>query len=138
MYYLIYGLLYIISLLPFFILYGISDFAFFIIYRLTGYRKDVVFKNLSIAFPEKTDAERKQIAKAFYRNLIDTFIETIKLLSISEKSFNKRAVIDLDACNALAEKGINIQFQSGHQMNWEYVNWIVAKKLKIPDRKSVV
>ena len=74
MYYLIYGLLYIISLLPFFILYGISDFAYFIIYRMAGYRKDVVFKNLAIAFPEKTEAERKKIAKAFFKNLIDTFI----------------------------------------------------------------
>ncbi len=132
MYYLIYGLLYIISLLPFFVLYGISDFAYFIIYRMAGYRKDVVFKNLAIAFPEKTEAERKQIAKAFFKNLIDTFIETIKMLSISEKEFNKRAVINLDECNALAKKGINIQFQSGHQMNWEYVNWVTAKNLKMP------
>jgi KDO2-lipid IV(A) lauroyltransferase len=132
MYYFIYGLLYLISLLPFFILYGISDFAYFIIYRLAGYRKDVVFKNLAIAFPEKTEAERKQIAKAFFKNLIDTFIETIKMLSISEKEFNKRAIINLDECNALAKKGINIQFQSGHQMNWEYVNWVTAKNLKMP------
>jgi KDO2-lipid IV(A) lauroyltransferase len=132
MYRIIYSLLYLISLLPFFILYGISDFAYFIFYRVIGYRKETVLKNLAIAFPEKTNTERKKIARQFYKNLIDTFIETIKMLSISEKEFNKRAMINLDECNALAKKGLNIQFQSGHQMNWEYVNWIVAKNLKIP------
>jgi KDO2-lipid IV(A) lauroyltransferase len=101
-------------------------------YHVAGYRKEVVFSNLAIAFPEKTFNERKKIAKQFYRNLIDTFIETIKLLSISEKEFNKRAVINLDECNELAKRGFNIQFQSGHQMNWEYINWAAAKKSVIP------
>lgn len=99
---------------------------------MVGYRKEVVFNNLTIAFPEKNVAEREKIAKQFYKNLIDTFIETVKLLSISEKAFNKRALADLDACNALAKKGMNIQFQSGHQMNWEYVNWAVVKKVELP------
>jgi KDO2-lipid IV(A) lauroyltransferase len=132
MYYLIYGALYLISLLPFFILYGISDFAAFIMYHIARYRKDVVMNNLNIAFPEKTTAEKIRIAKRFYRNLTDTFIETIKLLSLSEKAFFKRAEMDLDACNALAAKGKNIQFHSGHQFSWEYGNWIIAKKLNIP------
>lgn len=130
MYYIIYGLLYLVSLLPFFILYGISDLACFILYRLIGYRKEVVLGNLAIAFPEKTLAEREKIAGQFYKNFIDTFIETIKMLSISEKEFNKRAVVDLAECNALVKKGLNIQFQSGHQMNWEYVNWVMVKKIE--------
>ena len=132
MYYIIYGLIYFISLLPFFILYGISDFAYFMLYRVIRYRKDTVRRNLSIAFPEKSELERKKIAGQFYKNLVDTFIETIKMQSISEKEFNKRAVINLDECNELGRKGLNIQFQSGHQMNWEYVNWVTAKKLEIP------
>lgn len=132
MYHFVYGLLYLVSLLPFFILYAISDFAYFIIYRIAGYRKEIVFNNLDIAFPEKSRLEKKVIAKQFYRNLIDTFIETIKLLTISEKEFNKRAVIDLDECNALARRGLSIQFQSGHQMNWEYINWALVKKSEIP------
>ncbi len=132
MYYIIYAPLYLISLLPFFILYRISDFAFFIIYYVAGYRKDVVFQNLDIAFPEKTSEEKKIIAKKFYRNLTDTFIETIKLLSISDKEFNKRATMDLDACNALAAQGKNLQFSCGHQMNWEYGNWVMSQNMSVP------
>lgn len=132
MYYIIYGLLYLVSLLPFFILYGISDFAAFMLYRVVKYRKDVVMKNLTIAFPEKSTEEKEQIAKKFYRNLTDTFIETIKLLSISDKAFNKRAVMDLDECNAIAAKGKNLQFSCGHQMNWEYGSWVMSKKMNTP------
>jgi Kdo2-lipid IVA lauroyltransferase/acyltransferase len=132
MYYIIYGLLYLISLLPFFILYGISDFAFFIIYYIAGYRKKVVMHNLDIAFPEKSTEEKITIAKKFYLNLTDTFIETIKLLSISDKEFNKRAIMNVEACNVIAAKGKNIQFCSGHQMNWEYGNWAMSQNINIP------
>ncbi|MEO7047217.1 MAG: lipid A biosynthesis acyltransferase [Ferruginibacter sp.] len=132
MYYIIYGLLYLISLLPFFILYGISNFAYFIIYYVIGYRKKVVLSNLEIAFPEKTAVERNRICKQFYKNLVDTFIETIKLLSISEKSFSKRVSMNFDEIHALTAKGKNIQLHSGHQMNWEYAHWSVAKNIRLP------
>ena len=74
MYYLIYGLLYLISLLPFFLLYRISDFAYFIMYYVACYRKKVVMKNLEIGFPEKSIAEKITIAKQYYKNLKDTLI----------------------------------------------------------------
>jgi KDO2-lipid IV(A) lauroyltransferase len=132
MFYFVYGLLYLISLLPFFILYRISDLFFVLAYHLMGYRKKVVLNNLLIAFPEKTEQERIKIAKKFYKNLIDTFIETIKLLSISDEAFAKRAQIDFTEINALIAKGKNIQFQMGHQMNWEYGHWAVATQISIP------
>jgi KDO2-lipid IV(A) lauroyltransferase len=132
MYYIIYGLLYTISLLPFFILYGISDCIFFIIYYIVGYRKKVVFSNLDIAFPEKTKEEKILIAKKFYKNFLDTFLEAIKLLSISEKKFAKRATMDFTAIKNLIDKGKNVQIHSGHQMNWEYANWAVATQVSVP------
>jgi KDO2-lipid IV(A) lauroyltransferase len=132
MYYLVYGLLYAFSLLPFFIIYAFSDFVSFVMFHVVGYRKKVVLHNLAIAFPEKERAELNKIARRFYSNLIDTFLETIKLLSLSEKEINKRATMDMTACNAIAAKGKNIQFHSGHQMNWEYGNYAVVNNLSIP------
>jgi len=129
MYYFFYGPLYLISLLPFFILYAISDFAFFIIYHVAGYRKTIVMANLNIAFPEKGMLEKKKIARQFYKNLVDTFIETIKLLSISDKEFDKRISIDIHECNEIA-KYKNIQVHSGHQMNWEYAHLAFARNIK--------
>ena len=132
MYYIIYGLLYLISLLPFFILYALSDLGFFILYRVIGYRKKIVVDNLDIAFPERSREEKKQIAKQFYKNLVDNFVETIKLLSMKEKTFMKRAEINFTEAKKLVDKGLNIQFHSGHQMNWEYASLAISRSLTIP------
>lgn len=132
MYYILYGFLYLLSLLPFFILYRLSDFVYFLLYHVFGYRKEIVINNLSIAFPEKTEAEKKAIARQFYKNLVDTFIESIKMISMSGKTFDKHCTMDCAAANALGAAGKNIQFHSGHQMNWEYANWAGARNVSIP------
>lgn len=132
MYYIIYFFLYLFSLLPFKVLYLFSDFASFCLYHVIGYRKEIVFKNLKIAFPKKSEDELKKIRREFYTNFTDNFIETIKLLSMSGKTLDKRMQIDIAACNQLAEEGLNIQFNSGHQMNWEYASVSISKHLKIP------
>ncbi len=132
MYYIIYPILYLLSLLPLRVLYLISDFFYAIAFYLVGYRKQVVLNNLKIAFPNKTKKEHIRIAKDFYHHFIDTLIETIKLLSISEKNFSKRVQIDLSAVNKMAATGKSIQLYAGHQMNWEFVNWAIVKQLNIP------
>lgn len=125
MYYLLYAILYLLSLIPFRVLYLISDFFYFILYRLVGYRRKVVMANLAIAFPNKTEAEKTQIAKEFYRNFIDTFIETIKFLSISDRSFRKRVTGNFEILEQLHKEGKNVHLHSGHFFNWEYMNWAI-------------
>jgi KDO2-lipid IV(A) lauroyltransferase len=132
MYYLIYGLLYLFSLLPLRFLYWISDFLFFIVYYIVQYRKKIVLDNLEIAFPEKSITEKKIIAKQFYKNFVDTFVETIKMISISDKAFHKMVEMDLSKVIALANEGKSIQFHAGHQFNWELANWKIAEKMPIP------
>ena len=119
MYYLIYGFTYLISLLPFFILYRIADFIYVILYYVAGYRKEVVMENLRYAFPEKTKAERKAIAKKFYINFVDNWIETIKLLSISKAALNKKISSNLGVFNQLHKEGKSVQVNLGHFFNWE-------------------
>jgi KDO2-lipid IV(A) lauroyltransferase len=131
MYYIVYPLLYLFSLLPFFILYGISDFIAFLIRDVFKYRKDVVLGNLQIAFPEKTQAERNKIARKFYQYFTDTFIESIKAISISKKTLEKRNTGNYDLINGLIEKGYNINLLGGHQFNWEYGSLLYALHLKI-------
>ena len=61
MYYIIYGFFYLLSLIPWRLIYLISDVLYAFVYYVIGYRKDVVMFNLSIAFPEKTESERKRL-----------------------------------------------------------------------------
>lgn len=132
MYYLVYGFLYLVSLLPFFILYLVGDFVYILLYYILGYRKEVVMDNLATAFPEKSMAERETIASQFYKNFVDTFIETIKLLSLSTAAFDKRCTGDFNVINAYAAKGRNIQFMGGHQFNWEFANLLFSRHIRIP------
>lgn len=130
MYYLVYGSFYAISLLPLRILYFFSDFIFFLIYYVIGYRKKIVFSNLLQAFPEKTEQERKKIAKKFYRNFTDTFIETIKMISASESYILKRVQGNWEVINRYYDSGRSIQLLLGHNFNWEWANVTTAKNLK--------
>jgi Kdo2-lipid IVA lauroyltransferase/acyltransferase len=126
MYSIVYGLLYLVSLLPLRVLYLFSDFAYFIIYYVAGYRKKVVLDNLSIAFPEKTESEKKQIAKEFYRNFTDNFIETIKLISAGKNFLRKHYICDTQLFEELYRQGKKCQVHLGHNFNWEFANQAMA------------
>lgn len=114
------------SLLPLRVLYFFSELAFFIVYHVAGYRKEVVLKNLKIALPEKTDAERENIAKKFYRNFIDNFIETIKLISADKKFIEKHFVGNTQVLYNLHKQGKKCQVHLGHNFNWEFANIAMA------------
>ena len=129
MYYIIYGFLYLLSLLPFPVIYFLSDGIYFFIYYVFGYRKQIVLSNLRIAFPQKSDAELKRIRKQFYHNLADTFMEIIKLISMSERTFAKRNAGDFSIITELIKKGKNVQLHAGHQFNWEYGALFMSKSV---------
>lgn len=130
MYYLLYGFLYVISLLPMPVLYLLSDGVYALMYYVFGYRKKVVMQNLQIAFPGKTNEERKRIAKKFYHNFLDTFVEVIKLLSASEAFLLKHFGGNWDMVNEVAKRnGKAAQVHLGHTFNWEWANYAGAKGL---------
>jgi KDO2-lipid IV(A) lauroyltransferase len=122
MYYLVFGLLYLLSLLPLRVLYLLSDFAYWLVYHVFGYRKEVVLNNLAIAFPKKTEAEKIKIAKQFYRNFTDNFIETIKFISADDEWFRKHFIADPALFEQLYEQGYKCQVHLGHNFNWELGN----------------
>lgn len=132
MYFIIYSLLFLISLLPWRVLYLLSDGLAFLLRRIIKYRLDVVNHNLSIAFPNKSIKERNVIAKAFYQQFTDSFVETIKLLSVSDKTFSKRFTSNSEVLHELFKSGQSVQLMAGHFFNWEFANWGAAKYGKYP------
>jgi KDO2-lipid IV(A) lauroyltransferase len=122
MYYLLYAFVYGLSLLPFWFIYGVADVLFVLVYFVIGYRKNVVLDNLSHAFPTLSQRERHRIARRFYRNLIDNFLESVKLLTISRRELSKRFVCDYALMEKLYAEGKSCQLHLGHVFNWEYAN----------------
>jgi KDO2-lipid IV(A) lauroyltransferase len=100
----------------------LSDFAYDVIYNLLGYRKKVVLQNLSIAFPNKTDKERRVISRKFYANFCDSFVETLKFISAPPSFFKKHFIADLSVIEDLYKQGDSVQIHMGHNFNWELSN----------------
>lgn len=128
MYYPLYGLFYLISLLPMWILYIISDALYLVVYYIIGYRKQIVMNNLEIAFPEKTNEERIKIAKQFYHNLLDSFIETIKLVSASRRFLEKRITANWEVLEYFYKSGKSCQLHLGHTFNWEWGHHVLGSR----------
>lgn len=129
MYYLIYGFLYLISLLPLRILFIAADAIYILLYHFIGYRKEVVMNNLGIAFPEKSQDEKIEIAKQFYRNFIDNFIETIKMLSAGNEYLKRHCTGNWELLHELYKKGKSCTVLLGHVFNWELGNRVVSMQI---------
>jgi KDO2-lipid IV(A) lauroyltransferase len=103
------------------ILYIKSDIFFFLIYYVFRYRKNVVLENLRLAFPEKSEAERKKISRNFFKHFTDLFMESVKAFSISEKEILKRYTYkNPELVNDFTKQGKSIALVAAHQANWEW------------------
>lgn len=121
-YYIFYGINWVITLLPLPVLYLISDFIFIFLYYFPGYRKKVVRTNLVNSFPEKNINEIKAIEKKFYHYLCDTFIETFKLVHMSNKQLLKRMHnSNPELLYRLYDENRDIALVLGHYGNWEWL-----------------
>lgn len=117
-----FSLVYVFSLLPFWVLHRISDLLYFLSWYVISYRKTVVLNNLRNSFPEKTAPEINKIARDFYRFFFDLTLETFKTLSMTKSTAIKHCVID-EASFQLLEKYYaekkDILLVLGHYGNWE-------------------
>jgi KDO2-lipid IV(A) lauroyltransferase len=116
------ALLFFFTLLPLRVQLILSDPLFLILYHIAGYRKATVYGNLSRAFPEKSDKEIKQIARAYYHHFCDYIIESIAWIRISEKEAKKRFTYkNPEVINKLYGQGKSILLAFGHSGNWEWL-----------------
>src|SRR5690606_25343046 len=77
----VYTAIYLVSLLPMSFLYSIASLFFLLAYHIIGYRKAVVFQNVSRSFPEKRYGEVHAIVRKFYACFVSYFAEIIKSVS---------------------------------------------------------
>ena len=112
--------LYLVSLLPFWFLYLVSDLLFVILYYIVGYRRNVVRENLQNSFPEKSAGERKTIEKKYFKYMADLMLESIKSVSMSKKSVQRRMICtNPEMLEHYFSQGKSIIAAAGHYANWE-------------------
>ena len=132
LYYLTYATLWLLSLLPLRALYVLSDLIYLLVYHVAGYRKRLVRRHLADSFPEKSEAERRRIERAFYRWFCDYLVETVKLLTISHSQIRRRMVFKgTEIIDEIVESGQSCAIYLGHYCNWEWITsmplWVSPK-----------
>jgi KDO2-lipid IV(A) lauroyltransferase len=64
---------------------------------------------------------------AYYKNLCDSIVETVKLMSVSRATLEKRMTCNYEIFTSMAEQHRNGQAYMSHQFNWEMAtvlcNW---------------
>jgi KDO2-lipid IV(A) lauroyltransferase len=110
----------IFRFVPFGAMYALSDGMAFLLFKIVGYRKKVVLENLRQAFPEKSEAEIRRIARLFYQNLTDTTLETVKYFSTSLAETNRRCpVLNPELVNRYLDREQSVILAGSHYNNWE-------------------
>lgn len=131
LYYIIYGIFYLVSKLPYRALYVISDIANLVLYHIVRYRRDIVRRNITSAFPEKSLEECISIERGFYKWFCDYFVETVKLMSVSRQELLSRIEFrGIDKIEECFDRGQTCAGILGHYGNWELLSatGLVIKK----------
>ena len=110
-----------------------SAFIAFFFYYFIPIRKQIVFSNLQLAFPEKSLAEIKDLAFNTYKSFALTLVEIMYL-----PYFNREQLIDTVECEnpeLIVEnynQGKGVILLSSHFGNWEFIAISVAMQINIP------
>jgi len=125
------GLADVFRLIPFPVLYIISDIFAFVLQHVVGYRRKVMDDNLALAFPEKTEDERRRIRSKAYRNITDIILETLKGFTMSiEATICRWKVLNPEVPNKYLEKGQSIMLGGSHVNSWEWMAIAIPPALK--------
>lgn len=114
-----------LALLPLWALYGLSAVCSLLLQYVVRYRRKVVRRNLTRAYPQYTRRQLRRTERGFYRFFCDYVVETVKLLHVSDDAMRRRFVFrNIELANTLAQDGRPLFVYLGHYANWEYMTSI--------------
>ena len=123
LYRILYAVVYLLSLLPLRIHYVFADAVFPLLYYIIRYRRKLVRRNLQSSFPEKDETWLKQTERQFYHWLCDYVVETVKLLTISDKELLRHVEFrGVEQLEQVFDKNRDCAGILGHYCNWEWLS----------------
>ncbi|GAA3936948.1 lysophospholipid acyltransferase family protein [Hymenobacter algoricola] len=108
--------------LPLRVLYLLADGIYLFTFYVIGYRRRVVLENLRHSFPEKSEGQIQQIAKAFYLHFAEVMVETLKLAVMTPAELKQRVLFkNPEVLEKWYAQGRTALGLSSHAGNWEWV-----------------
>ena len=112
-----------LSRLPLRVHYWFADWLIYpLMYYIVRYRRRMVAKNLHDCFPDKSEAERKRIERAFYHQFCYTTVENIYGYRCSDEEMKQRVTFEpMEEVNRLVDAAGGGIFMLAHMGNWEWM-----------------
>ena len=134
----LYGIVWVLSLLPLRLLYLFADIIWLIIFICPPlrYRKSIVRKNLALSYPEKDRKWLRRTERRFYYQFACQIMESLKTVSAGRRWIERH--IEFTGQDKLYEetlKGRSGIGYIGHVGNWE---WIPSMNLFFTDVNDFV
>ena len=86
---IVWGLCFVIGCSPRWFRFGVLLPFFSFLLRAVRYRKSTVIENLTKSFPEKSEAEIRDIARRFYDTLAEVVVTTLSLSATTPERYGK-------------------------------------------------
>ena len=112
----------ILSRQPLWLHYAWSDYVLFpLLYYIVRYRRGLSYRNIRSAFPEKSEAEIKDIQRRFYHHLADVIVEIIYSFTADEATMRERFVYQhVERIEEVCHQHQACIEMLGHLGNWEF------------------
>ena len=119
LFWILWGTMYVVSLLPRRFFYILSDVCAFFL-NLLGYRRSVIDVNMARSFPQAGYGEIKKWRKEYYKYMLDITFESIWAISASQKQICQVvSVPDRKVMDELCTRYPKMVVVMGHVGNWE-------------------
>lgn len=126
----------LIAYLPLEALYLFSRIIYFVLFRIAAYRRQVVRRNLSYAFPRLSIRERNSIARRFYLHFSRILVENIKLLDFKpDDLFRRIKFTNPEILEEYYSRNVSVAAIAAHYCNWE---WLLGLRPMIPHEAYAV
>jgi len=118
--------------LPYGLLYPLAD-ALATLLWWSGYRRKVILANLSRAFPEWSETERKQTAKQFYVHLAEVLLESLRHFHAGRDELLQRFHhVNPEVLAPFKDRAPGVLLCCGHYGNWERYAVTAGAALPLP------
>jgi KDO2-lipid IV(A) lauroyltransferase len=96
------------------------------IYRLLGRRRRVALKNLALIYPDRSEAERRRMARAVFRHFGEVATEFVKLPHLKNADIDRLVTVEGEENLRRAfEHNRGVLLITGHFGNWEFMaRWL--------------
>ena len=100
--------------------YYLTPLILFLLKHVLRYRKEMIARNMTRVFPEKSEKEIIVLRDKFYDHFADTFVEMLYGYTYPEKIMARLSFENMDSINNDIKNGRSVIVSGGHFYNWEW------------------